>query len=185
MNQGGRPGGGLPPPVPLRITGVAAALRYPQRSILKKGGAIAESTGSYERDVDTLERELGIIEDTFRGLSDDDWRTRTHLQPIDPELPRWTLLELAAHFDISIKLTRALIAKPQDRQTSRDRVSFFIFSRNEVAPVVYDYAVRSAEGKTPTSMLATLQQTFAKTIQESQTTAPDTVGPGYYALIRL
>lgn len=29
---------------------------------------MAGSTGSYERDVDTLERELGIIEDTFRGL---------------------------------------------------------------------------------------------------------------------
>jgi len=50
---------------------------------------MAGSTGSYERDVDTLERELGIIEDTFRGLSDEDWGTRTLLQPIDPELPRW------------------------------------------------------------------------------------------------
>jgi hypothetical protein len=28
---------------------------------------MAGSTGSYERDVDTLERELGILEDTFRG----------------------------------------------------------------------------------------------------------------------
>jgi hypothetical protein len=69
---------------------------------------MAGSTGSYERDVDTLERELTILEDTFRGLSDEDWSNRTHLQPIDPELPRWTLLELAAHFDISIGLTRAL-----------------------------------------------------------------------------
>ncbi|HEU4399226.1 MAG TPA: hypothetical protein VFU54_15485 [Actinomycetota bacterium] len=39
---------------------------------------MAGSTGSYERDVDTLERELGIIEDTFSGLSDEDWGVRTH-----------------------------------------------------------------------------------------------------------
>ena len=146
---------------------------------------MAGSTGSYEREVDTLERELGIIQDTFRGLSDEDWSRRTLLQPIDPELPRWTLMELAAHFDISIGLTRALIAEPQDGQPGRDRVSFFIFSRSEVAPVVYDYAVRGAEGRTPADMLDRLQETFAKTVQESRATAADTVGPGYYALMRL
>jgi hypothetical protein len=64
-------------------------------------------------------------------------------------------------------------------------VSFFIFSRNEVAPVVYDYAVRGAEGRTPGSMLETLQETFAKTVQEARATPPETVGPGYYALMRL
>ena len=47
-------------------------------------------------------------------------------------------------------------------------MSFFIFSRNEVAPVVYDYAVRGAEGRTPGSMLETLQETFAKTVQEAR-----------------
>jgi hypothetical protein len=146
---------------------------------------MAGSGGSYGRDVDTLERELGIVEDTFRGLSEAEWGTRTLLQPIDPELPHCTLLELAAHFDISIGLTRGLIAEPQAGQPGRDRVSFFIFSRNEVAPVVYDYAVRGAEGRTPGSMLETLQETFAKTVQEARATPPETVGPGYYALMRL
>jgi hypothetical protein len=129
---------------------------------------MAGSGGFYGRDVDTLERELGIVEDTFRGLSEAEWGTRTLLQPIDPQLPRWTLLELAAHFDISIGLTRGLIAEPQAGQPGRDRVSFFIFSRNEVAPMVYDYAVRGAEGRTPGSMLETLQETFAKTVQEAR-----------------
>jgi hypothetical protein len=146
---------------------------------------MAGNTGSYERDVDTLERELGMLEDTFRGLSVADWGTRTLLQPLDPELPHWTLLELAAHFDISIGLTRGLIAEPQDGQPGRDRVSFFIFSRNEVAPVVYDYAVRGAEGRTPKGMLDTLHETFSKTIQEARATPPGTVGPGFYALMRL
>jgi hypothetical protein len=146
---------------------------------------MAGGTGSYQRDVDVLERELGIVEDTFRGLSEGDWGAQTLLQPLDPELPRWTLLELAAHLDISIGLTRGLIAEPQDGQPGRDRVSFFIFSRNEVAPVVYDYAVRGAEDRTPRSMLETLHETFSKTIQEARATSPGTVGPGYYALMRL
>jgi len=51
--------------------------------------------------------------------------------------------------------------------------------------VVYDYAVRGAEGRTPGSMLETLQETFAKTVQEARATPPETVGPGYYALMRL
>jgi len=146
---------------------------------------MAGSTGSYERDVDTLERELGIIEDTFRGLSDEDWGTRTLLQPIDPELPRWTLLELAAHFDISIGLTRMLIAEPQEGQPGRDRTSFFIFPRSEVAPVVYDYAYKMVLGKTPQQMADVLHETFSKTVQESRATPPETIGPGYYALMRL
>jgi hypothetical protein len=53
-------------------------------------------------------------------------------------------MELAARFDISIGLTRAPIAEPRDGQPGRDRVSFFIFSRNEIAPVVCDHAVRGA-----------------------------------------
>ena len=96
------------------------ALRYPRRAASWRRAGDDREHRSYERGVDTLERELGIIEDTFQGLSGEDWSSRTHHQPIDPELPRWTL-----------------------------------------------------------------QETFAKTIQESRATSPDTVGPGFYALMRL
>jgi hypothetical protein len=34
---------------------------------------MAGSGGFYGRDVDTLERELGIVDDTFRGLSEAEW----------------------------------------------------------------------------------------------------------------
>lgn len=141
--------------------------------------------GSYEHDVDTLEAELTQIEDTFRSLTDAEWQLPTRLTPLDPSLPHWTVFELAGHFDISIGLTRMLIADPQSGQPGRDRVSFFIFPRSEVAPVVYDYAYKMVDGKTANMMPEVLHETFSKTIAESRATAPGTIGPGYYALMRL
>jgi hypothetical protein len=141
--------------------------------------------GAYEDAVDVLEIELGGVERTFKELTDDQWRTPTKLRPLDETQPHWTVFELAGHFDISIGLTRMLVAEPRAGQVGRDRVSFFIFPRSEVAPVVYDYAYTMVEGKTPRQMPDVLHETFSKTIQEARATAPDTVGSGYYALMRL
>jgi Mycothiol maleylpyruvate isomerase N-terminal domain len=141
--------------------------------------------GSYEDDVRTLEVELRGVVQAFRDLAPAQWRTPTKLQPLDPAQPHWTVFELAGHFDISIGLTVMLMAEPQVGQVGRDRVSFFIFPRAEVAPVVYDYAFKMVEGKSPEQMPDVLQETFAKTIQGARSMAPDTVGPGYYALMRL
>ena len=58
-----------------------------------------------------------------------------------------------------------LMAEPQAGQVGRDRVSFFIFPRSEVAPVVYDYAYTMVEGKTPDQMPDVLRATFAKTVE--------------------
>jgi Mycothiol maleylpyruvate isomerase N-terminal domain len=141
--------------------------------------------GSYDDAVRTLEVELGGVERAFRDLSEEQWRTPTKLRPLDETLPRWTLFELAGHFDISIGLTRMLIAEPQAGQPGRDRTSFFIFPRSEVAPVVYDYAYKMVLGKTPQQMADVLHETFSKTVEESRATPPETIGPGYYALMRL
>ena len=141
--------------------------------------------GSYEDTVRTLEGELGQVEQAFRGLGEAEWATPTKLRPLDEARPHWTLFELAGHFDISIGLTVMLVAEPQDGQVGRDRVSFFIFPRSEVAPVVYDYAYTMVEGKTPAQMPDVLAATFAKTIEGARSLPPDTVGPGYYALMRL
>ncbi|HXV70092.1 MAG TPA: maleylpyruvate isomerase N-terminal domain-containing protein [Acidimicrobiia bacterium] len=140
---------------------------------------------SYEETVDILETELQQIEAVFRGLSADEWQAPTALVPLDEEKAHWTAFELAGHFDISIGLTRMLIADPQAGQVGRDRTSFFIFPRSEVAPVVYDYAFTMVEGKTPADMPDVLHETFSKTIEESRATSPDTIGPGYYALMTL
>jgi hypothetical protein len=94
--------------------------------------------GSYEDTVGILEMELGQVEQGFRGLSEAEWATPTKLRPLDETKPPWTLFELAGHFDISIGLTVMLMAESQAGQVGRDRVSFFIFPRSEVAPVVYD-----------------------------------------------
>jgi hypothetical protein len=140
---------------------------------------------TYDHAVDTLETELGRVVDTFAGLSDDEWGMECKLVPLDADLPHWTVFQLAGHFDISIGLTRMLIADPQDGQTGRDRTSFFIFPRSEVAPVVYDYAYTMVAGKTPGDMPGVLRETFSKTVEEARATPPDTIGPGYYALMRL
>ena len=140
---------------------------------------------SYSHAVAVLEAELGQIEQKFRGLTAEQWQLPTRPEPIDPSLKHWTVFELAGHFDISIGLTRMLIAAPQEGQPGRDRVSFFIFPRAEVAPVVYDYAYKMVDGKAPTEMADVLHETFSKTISEARATPPETIGPGYYALMRL
>jgi Mycothiol maleylpyruvate isomerase N-terminal domain len=142
--------------------------------------------GSYEEAVRTLEVELNGVEQAFRDLTDEQWQLPTKLRPLDETLPHWTVFELAGHFDISIGLTRMLVAQQQPGgQPGRDRVSFFIFARSEVAPVVYDYAYTMVEGKTPRQMPDVLRDTFTGTIQDARSTAPETVGSGYYALMRL
>ncbi len=51
------------------------------------------------------------VERVFAGLSAGGWRLPAKLVPVDPALPRWTVFELAGHFDIAIGLTRMLIAR--------------------------------------------------------------------------
>jgi hypothetical protein len=140
---------------------------------------------SYSETVDILELELNRLEEVFSGLSNEQWSMSTKLIPWDTEAQHWTVFELAGHFDISIGLARMLMAEPQDGQVGRDRVSFFIFPRSEVAPVVYDYAYTMVAGKTPADMPKVLHETFSKTISEARSLPPETVGPGYYALMRL
>ena len=141
--------------------------------------------GSYEQEIDVLERELQKVLAIFDDLSDDDWKKSTKLVPLDTEARHWTVFELAGHFDISIGLTSMLIDQPSDGQVGRDRVSFFIFPRSEVAPVVYSYAYTMVEGKTPTDMPGVLRETFGKAVEGSRANPPSFVGSGYYALMEL
>jgi hypothetical protein len=139
----------------------------------------------FEEDIALLDAELTRVLDTFAALSAEDWARPTQLVPLDPDLPHWTVFELAGHFDISIGLTSMLIDSAQEGQPGRDRISFFIFPRSEVAPTVYDYAYTMVEGKQPADMPGTLAETFAKTVEGARANPPDTIGSGYYALMRL
>lgn len=140
---------------------------------------------SYQGNIDILADELSRVEQAFRALSPDDWATTTQLVPVDETLPRWTVFELAGHFDISIGLTRMLIAGRDDSQPARDRTSFFINPRSESAPVVYEYAYTMVDGKTPQDMPDVLHETFSKTIEEASALPADTVGPGYFASMQV
>jgi len=75
--------------------------------------------GSYETTIDTLAGELAGIEAAFRGLTGPEWAAATLLVPVDPDLPHWTVFELAGHFDISIGLTRMLIDGRDEQQPAR------------------------------------------------------------------
>jgi uncharacterized protein (TIGR03083 family) len=140
---------------------------------------------SYESAIGTLEAELTTVADVFAGLTPEQWRRSTLLVPVDPDQPRWTVFELAGHFDIAIGLTRMLIAGQQDAQPARDRTSFFINPRSETGPVVYAYAYTMVEGKTPADMPGVLAETFAKTISEARAVPASLVGPGYFAPMRV
>jgi len=137
--------------------------------------------GSYETTIDTLAGELARIEAAFRGLTGPEWGASTLLVPVDPDLPHWTVFELAGHFDISIGLTRMLSDGRGDLHPARDRTSFFINPRSETGPVVYEYAYTMVEGKTPADMPGVLAETFGQTIKECRAVPADTVGPGYFA----
>jgi hypothetical protein len=141
--------------------------------------------GSYEDAVDVFDRELRGVLEVFDGLTADEWSTPTKLEPLDPSRPHWTVFELAGHFDISIGLTWMLLEDPKEGQVGRDRVSFFIFPRSEVAPVVYDYAYTMVEGKTPADMPGVLRTTFSRSVGGARANPPTVVGSGYYALMEL
>ncbi len=130
----------------------------------------------YLADVQRLEAELAQLERAFRVLTKADWHRPTLLQPPSDMLPRWTIFELAGHVDIAIGVTRMLIASQQDGQVGRDRVSFFIFPRAQVAPVFYDYAYTMVEDKSPEQMGDVLAETFTRTIEEARAASPDVVG---------
>jgi hypothetical protein len=140
---------------------------------------------SYESVIGTLEAELTAVAGAFADLTPDQWRRSTLLVPVNPDLPRWTVFELAGHFDISIGLTRMLIAEPEEAPPARDRTSFFINPRSETGPAVYSYAYTMVEGKTPADMPGVLAETFSKAISEARAVPAGLVGPGYFAPMRV
>jgi len=82
-------------------------------------------------------------------------------------------------------LTLGFLDSLQDGQPGRDRVSFFIADRSQVAPVVYDYAKGLAAGLTPDGLSAKLGETFTATVAGARAQPADVVGSGYFALMRL
>jgi uncharacterized protein (TIGR03083 family) len=139
----------------------------------------------YKEAISTLEAELATVEAFVRGLSADDWNRPTLLEPFDAGSPPWTVQELVAHIDISIGLTLGFLGSIQEGQPGRDRVSFFIADRSQVAPVVYDYAKGLAGQHTPESLSDKLGETFRASVAGARQHPAETIGSGYFALMRL
>ncbi|MDP9464676.1 MAG: maleylpyruvate isomerase N-terminal domain-containing protein, partial [Actinomycetota bacterium] len=135
--------------------------------------------------VSTLAAELAALEEFVRGLPPEDWNRATSLEPFDAATPPWDVKELIAHIDISIGLTLGLLDSIQAGQPGRDRVSFFIADRSQVAPIVYDYAKALAAQHTPATLTDKLGETFRATVAGAREHAPDSIGSGYFALMRL
>ena len=143
---------------------------------------------SYDEMVKALATEgLPALQDTLAGLTPDDWQRPTLLRPPEPGRPPWTVLELAAHLDVFMGLTLGLVAEPTSAQPVVDRASFYlsVSDRTKVAPVIYQYIVDHAQGHTPATIRDQVGVTFKQALEAIRTTAPDTVGPGFFGPMRL
>jgi uncharacterized protein (TIGR03083 family) len=142
---------------------------------------------SYQEMVDALAEGLPLLQDTLAGLTPADWQRPTLLRPPEPGKPPWTILELAAHFDVFMGLTMGLVAEPTSAQPVVDRASFYISvsDRSTVSPVIYQYIVDHAEGHTPATIGDQVATTFAQALAAIRTTPPDTIGPGFFGPMRL
>jgi uncharacterized protein (TIGR03083 family) len=143
---------------------------------------------SYDEMVAALAEEgLPALQDSLSGLTPADWERSTLLQPPEADKPPWTVLQLAAHFDVLMGLTMGLVAEPMDAQPVVDRASFYISvsDRSKVSPVIYQYIVDHAQGHTPASIVDTVGETFKQALEAIRTTAPETIGPGFFGPMRL
>ncbi|MGZ6859306.1 MAG: maleylpyruvate isomerase N-terminal domain-containing protein [Blastococcus sp.] len=135
--------------------------------------------------IEILERELDAVSGVLDDVSDDDWKTSTHLAPEGEGTPPWRVADLVAHIDISIGLTLGLLDTVQEGQPGRDRASFFIACRTEVAPIVYQYAGARAAAHDRESLMEDVRKTCTASLQGIRNHDPDVVGSGYFALMRL
>jgi uncharacterized protein (TIGR03083 family) len=143
---------------------------------------------TYDEMVDALAAEgLPALQDKLATLAPTDWERPTLLQPPDADKPPWTVLQLAAHFDVFMGLTMGLVAEPTSAQPVVDRASFYISvsDRSKVSPVIYQYIVDHAEGHTPATIGDQVGKTFTQALEAIRTTPPDTIGPGFFGPMRL
>jgi len=143
---------------------------------------------TYEEMVEALAEEgLPALQNTLSGLTPQDFERPTLLQPPEPGKPPWTVLQLAAHFDVFMGLTMDLVAEPQSAQPVVDRASFYISvsDRSKVSPVIYQYIVDHAQGHTPATIVDKVGETFTQALEAIRTTPPDTIGPGFFGPMRL
>ena len=142
-------------------------------------------TRSYEEILDALDEALEALEATLATLSEEEWARPTQLKPAN-DAPPWTVLDLAAHMDVFMGIALGLMAEPQDAPPSIDGGSFNIASSDGSQGVMlHQYMADHAKGHTPGTILEAVSATFKQARESARASAPDTVGPAFYGLIRL
>jgi uncharacterized protein (TIGR03083 family) len=142
---------------------------------------------TYEEMTEALAEGIQALEDTLSSLSPEDWARPTLLRPVDPAATPWDVFTLASHVDVFMGLTLGLVGEPQEVEPGLDRVGFCLAAseRSQVAPALYQYMIDHAKGHTPSTMLDAVRETFKSTLDAIRTTPPDTVGPAFFAPMRL
>jgi uncharacterized protein (TIGR03083 family) len=141
---------------------------------------------SYEELTDALAEALQALEDGLATLDGDDWNRPTLLRTSSPDIPPWTVLELAAHFDIFMGLVLGLVAGAKASRPTLDRASFGIaVSDSSQGPILYQYMADHAKGQSPAAVLEMVRETFKRAVDVIRTTSPDVVGPAFYGDMRL
>jgi len=130
-----------------------------------------------------LAEALRAVEQTLAGLSDEEWRRPTLLTAFHPDQPHWDVLQLVGHFDISIGLTGRCRQCPGWADRARPG-QLLHRDRSQVAPIVYDYAVAQVKETAPADALAISRDVPALAGRRHQH-PPDTIGSGFFALMRL
>lgn len=139
----------------------------------------------FESTIRTLSEELYSLEQIFTGLSSEEWATATRLTPVDGELPRWTILELAGHLEFAINMIGTLIDSKTDEEPKLDPAGFFMAPRSEVAPIAYQHAYNVVGGRSANQILESIAATFSATLKQAESASPDVVGPAFFAPMRL
>jgi hypothetical protein len=140
---------------------------------------------SYDEIISGLQAEFDAVKQTVAGIGDDDWGRHCALVPLDPATPTWDLVQLVKHYDIATWLTLNLFDNAEAGPAEKDRVSFFLFDRSQVAPVVYDFAVQGADGKSTAQVVGELHETLDRTMEVAKNNDPGLTGPGYFGRMRL
>ena len=139
----------------------------------------------FESTVQTLSEELNNLERILDGLSSDEWATSTSLIPVDEDLPRWTILELAGHLEFAMNMVDTLIDGKSDEEPKLDTAGFFMVPRSEVAPAAYQHAYKTAGGRSANQMHESFSATCSAILKQLESASPDLVGPAFLGPMRL
>jgi uncharacterized protein (TIGR03083 family) len=139
----------------------------------------------FESTVQTLSEELNCLERIFSELSSEEWAASTRLNPVDENLPRWTILELAGHLEFAMDMVGTLVNERSDEEPKLDPAGFFMVRRSEVAPIVYQHAYKTVGGRVSTQMRESFSATCSATLKQVESASPDLVGPAFFGPMRL